>query len=185
MKRFLLIALVAVLVITGGVFAFTFTTATATIGVNAIESDFAQVSANTSYSPPTVFGKFTGTWPTGTLFNVEPYVDADNYTGDLIIKVYLVNAGELIRYYQHLNMALEFRDSDNNTADLQGIAQPGTFQVLTLQNAEVFFEWQYGTENVTPPYKVDLTGGSFRLHPWKTLTGGSVTPQIWAEVTQR
>ncbi len=185
MKRFLLIALVALLVVTGGVFAYTFTTATATIGVNAIESDFASVNT-TSYSAPAVFGKFTGTWPSGTLFNISPYVGSEDYTGDLIIKVYLVNAGELIKAYHHLNMALEFRDSGNLTADKQGIeAAEATIQVLNLQNAEVLFEWEYASGNFTPPYKVDLTGGSYRLHPWKTLTGGSYQPQIWVEITQR
>ena len=175
MKKFLIIAIAAVLAVTGGVFAYTFTTATATIGVTAIPSDFAKVTANTTYSPPTVFGSYTGTWPSGPLFNITP---DPNYTGDLVIKVYLVNTGALIRYYHHLNMALKFWDSANATADEQGI-----IQVLNLQNAEVTFDWVNGTG--TSPYRVQLTGGGYRLHRWKTLTGGSVQPQIWCEVTQR
>lgn len=175
MKKFLLIALIALLAVTGGVFAFTFTTATATIGVTAIESDFADISACTTYSPPTVFGRYTGTWPTGPLFDVTP---SANYTGDLIVKVYLVNAGQLIRYYHHLNMTLEFLDSANSSADKQQI-----IQVLNMQNAEVLFEWENGTGD--SPYQVKLTGGSYRLHPWKTITDGSYQPQIWCEITQR
>lgn len=176
MKKFLIISIVAVLAITSGVFAFTYTTATTTIGVTAIESDFAEVTANlTSYSAPTVFGKYAGTWPTGTLFDIVP---DPNYTGDLVIHVYLVNTGELVRYYHHLNMALEFQDSTNTTVDDQG-----TVQILNLQNADVTFEWSSG--NGTSPYYVKLTGGGYRLHRWKTLTGGSVQPQLWCEVTQR
>lgn len=174
MKKLLLVALVAVLLATGGMFAYTFTTATATIGVTAPASDFASVTAG-SPTAPTVFGKFTGTWPVSTLYTITPNA---GYTGDLVITVYLVNAGEIIRYYQHLNMKLEFWDSANTTADEQGEAQ-----VLNLQNAAVLFTWANATG--TSPYRVRITGGSFRLHPFKTLTGGSYQPQIWAEITQR
>ena len=72
MKRIILIALVALLVVTGGMFAYTFTTATATIGVVAPTSDFANITANSSITAPTVFGKFTGTWPAATLFTITP-----------------------------------------------------------------------------------------------------------------
>jgi len=174
-KKFLIIAIVAALVISGSVFAFTYTTATTTLGVTAIESDFANVTANlTSYSAPTVFGKYAGTWPGGSLFDIEPH---GQYTGDLVIHVYLVNAGELSQYYHHVNMKLEYRDSGNISADEQGIAQ-----VLTLQNADVIFDWESG--NGTSPFHVLLTGGSYRLHKWKTITG-SYQPQLWCEVTQR
>ena len=175
MKRILLIALVALFVVTGGMFAYTFTTATATIGVVAPTSDFANITTSSNISAPTVFGKFTSTWPENTLFDITP---DPNYTGDLVIRVYMVNAGQLSRQYQQINMTLEFWDSDNSTADEQG-----AIQVLNLQNAEVLFTWSNGTG--TSPYKVQLTGGSFRLHPFKSLTGGSYQPQIWCEVTQR
>lgn len=174
MKKFLLVAIVALLAVGGSTFAYTYTTATAAIGVTAIESDFATVTANTT-SAPTVFGRFTGTWPSGTVFNITP--DAA-YSGDLVIRVYLVNAGALIRYYQHFNIALEFQDNGSAIADEQGI-----FQVLNLDNAEVEFTWNNG--DGTSPYKVAVTGGSYRLHPWKSLSGGSVQPQLWCEVTQR
>jgi len=175
MKKFLIIAIVAALAITSGVFAFTYTTATTTIGVTAVESDFAEVSANlTGYSAPQVFGKYSGTWPTGTMFDIAP---ASGYNGDLVIQVYLVNSGDLVPYYQHLNMKLEFKDSADVIADDQGIAQ-----VLNLQNAAVTFDWSSG--NGTKPYYVKLTGGGYRLHKWKTVTG-SYQPQLWCEVTQR
>lgn len=176
MKKLLIIAIVAVLAITSGVFAFTYTTATTTIGVTVVESDFAEVTANlTGYSAPQVFGKYAGTWPTGTLFDIVPALP--DYTGDLVIQVYLVNSGDLVPYYQHLNMVLEFQDTDNITADDQGIAQ-----VLNLQNAAVTFDWSSG--NGTSPFYVKLTGGGYRLHKWKTVTG-DYQPQLWCEITQR
>lgn len=175
MKKFLIIAIVAALVATGGVFAYTFTTATATIGVTAIQSDFANVTANTTYTAPDVFGTYTDTWDAGTLFDIVPHED---YTGDLVIHVYLVNTGELIRQYHHLNMTLEFQDSTGTAIDEREMEQ-----VLTLQNADVTFYWNSG--NGTTPYYVELTGGGYRLHKWKTLTGGSVQPQLWCEITQR
>ena len=176
MKKLLIIAIVAVLVVTGGTFASTYTTATATIGVTAIESDFATVTAeNLTALAPTVFGDFNGTWSSGTLFTVTPDT---NYTGDLVIKAYIVNTGELIRYYEHLNMAIQFTDNASAVADEQGITQ-----VLNLQNSEVLFTWANATG--TSPYKVELTGGGYRLHPWKSMSGGSVQPQLWLEIIQR
>lgn len=176
MKKFLIIGLVTVLLVSGGTFASTFTSATATISVGAPTADFAEVTAeNLTALAPTVFGNYTGTWLSGTLFTITP--DA-SYTGDLVIRAYLVNTGELQRYYEHINMTLEFWDSANTTADEEGITQ-----VLNLQNSEVLFEWENATG--TSPYKVALTGGGYRLHPWRTLSGGSVQPQLWCEIIQR
>jgi len=175
MKKFLVIALVAVLAITGSVFAYTFTTATVTIGVTAIQSDFADVSANLSgWTNPKAFGKFTGTWDNVTLFDMSPHGE---YTGDLVVHVYLTNAGELIQRYHHLNLKLELHDSlGANVSDQQ------EYQVLNLNNADVVFEWSNGTGD--PPYYVDLVGGSYRVHRWKGSVG-SVQPEIFCEVTQR
>jgi len=175
MKKILIIALIALAVVTGGMFAYTFTTATATIGVTAPTSDFANITAGSSITAPTVFGKFTGTWPSSTIFDITP---TENYTGDLVVTVYMVNTGQLVRQYQHVNMMLEFQDSTNSTVDEQGITQ-----VLNLQNAQVMFTWE--NDPGGGPYKIVLTGGGYRLHPFKSLTGGSYQPQIWCEITQR
>ena len=176
MKKLLIIALAVVLVVTGGVFAYTYTTATATISVSAPTSDYAEVTAeNVTALAPTIFGNYVSTWPSGTLFTITPETE---YNGDLVIKAHLVNAGALNRYYEHLNMSLEFLDTDNTTADEQQIAQ-----ILNLQNSEVLFTWANGTGS--SPYKIKLTGGSYRLHPWKSLTGGSYQPQLWCEIVQR
>ena len=174
-KKILLIALVSLVVVTGGMFAYTFTTATATIGVSAPTSDFANITANTSITAPTVFGKFTGTWPSAPLFTITP---DPNYQGDLVITVSLINTGELVRQYHHLNMELQFKDSTGALAD-----EGSRTEVLNLQNAQVLFTWTSG--NGTSPYTVDLVGGGYRLHPFKSLTGGSYQPHLWCEVTQR
>lgn len=176
MRKIIIIAIVAVLIVTGATFASTYTTATATIGVTAVESDFANVTAeNLTALAPTVFGDYTGTWSAGALFTVTP---DSNYTGDLVIKAYLINTGELSRCYEHLNMELQFWSSDNITADEHGISQ-----LLTLDNSEALFTWTNSTG--TSPYKVQLLGGGYRLHPWKSMSGGSVQPQLWLEIIQR
>ncbi len=175
MKKLLLIALLAVLVVTGGMFAYTFTTATATIGVTAPTSDFANITANSSITAPTVFGKFTGTWPSASVFTIEP---DPSYQGDLVITVSLINTGELVRQYQHVNMEIQYTDNTGALAD-----EGARTEVLNLQNAQVLFTWTSG--NGTSPFTVDLVGGGYRLHPFKTLTGGSYQPQLWCEVTQR
>ena len=175
MKKLVIIILAAVLAVTGGMFAYTYTTATATISVSAPASDFAATTAE-NQTGPTVFGKYTGTWSEGNLFTITP---AGGYNGDLVIRVYLTNAGALNRYYEHLNMTMRFTSADNTSfADEQAIDQ-----VLSLQNSEVLFTWANGSG--TSPFHVRLTGGSYRLHPWKTLTGGSVQPQVWCEIVQR
>ncbi|MFA5316828.1 MAG: hypothetical protein WC369_05340, partial [Dehalococcoidales bacterium] len=115
MKRLLIILIAVVLLVSGGAYAFTFTTATTTIGVNAAESDFANVTSG-NITAPTVFGNFTGTWPEGAIFNIDPHA---SYTGDLVIRVDLVNAGQLIRQYDHMNMALTLVDSGGNIVDEQ------------------------------------------------------------------
>ena len=176
MKKLLIIALVVLTVVTGSTFAATYTTATATIGVTAPTSDFATVTAeNLTALAPTVFGKYFGTWSSGTLFTVTP---DSSYTGDLVIEAYLVNTGELSRCYEHLNMSLQFTDNNSVAADEQE-----EIQVLNLQNSEILFTWANGTG--TSPYKVQLTGGGYRLHPWKSISGGSVQPQLWLDIKQR
>lgn len=176
MKKFLIIVIAVALIITGGGYASTWITATASVGVTAANADFATVTAeDLTDLAPTVFGDYTGTWPSGTLFTVTP--DA-SYSGDLMIKAYLINTGELTRYYEHLNMVIRFWSSDNTTADEQGISQ-----ALTLDNSEVLFAWVNGTGS--GPYKVELIGGGYRLHPWKTMAGGSVQPELWLEISQR
>lgn len=175
-KKGLLIGLIlAVLAVSGGVFAFTYTTATATIGVTAVKSDFADVKGF-NIDIGKVVGKQRGELPTGKkLFEIDPHSD---YTGDLLVKVYLTNAGTLSKAYQHLNMKLALKDSE------EWKDPDHKYQVLTLDNAAVTFNLK-GQQGK----KCDLTleGGSYATNPQETLTWDtdSAQPLLYCEVTQR
>jgi len=175
-KKTLIVIIAVVLIVTGGGYASTWISASASFSATAATADYGTVTAeDLSSLAPTVFGDYTGTWTSGTLFTVTP--DA-SYSGDLTIKVHLTNTGELVRYYEHFNMTVQFWSADNTTADEQGISQ-----LLTLDNSEATFGWVNNTGS--GPYKVELIGGGYRLHPWKTMSGGSLQPQLWLEIVQR
>jgi len=175
-KKWLLIGLImAVLAVSGGVFAFTYTTATASIGVTAVKSDFADVKGF-NIDIGKVLGKQRGELPTGKkVFEITPH---SAYSGDLVVKVYLTNAGTLSRAYQHLNMKLALQNSEEwKDADHK-------YQVLTLDNAVVTFNLngQYGKK-----CELTLEGGSYATNPQETLTwdSDSAQPLLYCEVTQR
>ena len=108
-------ALLLALALTAGVFAYTYTTASATISAIADE-DYAAVEPEETLEYSTrVFGHYRGDIPSGKLFKITP--DAD-YTGDLNVKVYLVNADELTLAYKHLNMKFEILDANFQTANV-------------------------------------------------------------------
>ena len=111
----LLVALLLALAATGGFFAYTYTTASATISAIA-DSDYATVAVEDTLEFTTrVFGNYRGNLPTGNLFSITP--DAD-YTGDLNVKVYLANADELTLAYKHLNMKFEIQDDNGETVNV-------------------------------------------------------------------
>ena len=173
------------LAVSGGVFAFTWTTASATIGATA-DSDYAAVAPADSLPSfsTNVFGKHRGDVPTGDLFTITPEAD---YTGDLVVKVYLTNADELSPAYQHLNLKLELWDSNVTTPVNIFASETGhTFQLLTLDNGVVTFDLEYGAG--TSPYKVKLAGGGYTTNARSPLdweSGYAVAPLLYCEVTQR
>ena len=102
------------------------------------------------------------------LFVVTPNVD---YTGDLAVKVYLVNTGNLTKAYQSLNMELYLEGSE--------------MRLLTLENGVATF-WldNAGSDNRT----LSVTGGTYTLmsreiSEWEA--DWTVTPELYCEVTQR
>jgi len=176
-------ALLVALVASGGLFAFTYTTASITGVLTAGNEDFATISVGTSTNwtdtnATKIIGRTWGIWNTGkTLFTITPTA---NYTGDLHVKVYLTNAGELSHAYKHLNMKLQCSGSENATGH--------SFQLLTLENAEVAFD--IGTLAVS--HNVTLEGGTYHVLsydplPWSTASGVaySVTPELYCEVEPR
>lgn len=177
-------ALLLALVATGGIFAYTWTTASVTLSGTA-ESDFAAIEPDGT--PPnfgTVMGKWWGSWthssPDGVLFTVTPNT---NYNGDLLVKLYLTNAPQLSRAFQHLNLHVELLDS--TYANLHTSYTGHTFQLLTADNGVVTLDLQ---QNGNPPYYVYLVQSTWKTNPRSPLdwtSGFSVAPSLYCEVTQR
>lgn len=180
LRRYLIIALVASLAVTGGMFAYGYTSSVATITGSSQASDFGNVTANTTGNPAgfNVWGSYRGSIGSGTLFEIVP---GSGYTGDVTVNVYLSNVDQLSYKYGMLLMRLAFVDPDNPTQeqDVEGIEKP-----LTLNNGMVSFT----CDNFTlEHYEVVLRGGVYRSFPWAYLTNqgsGSFTPQVTAEILQ-
>lgn len=166
-------ALVAALAATGGMFAYTQTSATVTLGVTAAP-DFVTVgTANTTGASWTIFGKHKGTLPTNkTIFEIAP---AAGYTGDLVSTIYLGNADLLVERYRVLVMRIRIIDS--TPAEVVGT------ELLTLSKGEV----EHTITTGTPPYYVEIEGGFYITHGFHgfSFTTHSEDPMLWCEVVQR
>jgi len=182
LRRYLIVALVASLAVTGGVFAYGYTTEVATITGSPQDWDFANVTANdTSGMNFNVFCSYRGGIPGGTVFTVHP---APNYNGDFQVNVYLSNLDELSHKYGMMLLRMAFVDPADNTSeqDVEMIEKP-----LTLNNGMVSFTCDNFTAYGKPNYAVVVRGGVYRSFPWAYLTGktsGSYTPQLTCEVIQ-
>jgi hypothetical protein len=120
-------------------------------------------------------GIVQGPVPQGNLFEVIPNPD---YTGDLLVKIYLMNAAKLIKAYQYLNMTVYTSDSieAGNTPN---------YKVLSLETGVVEFNIKGGA---AVHYYVSITGGSYTLmsdNPANWGAGYTITPEFYCEVTQR
>ncbi len=130
-----------------------------------------QVYAEVGYS--TI--RLSGDVPTGDLFDITP---DDNYTGDLAVKVYLTNTGDLVKAYQYLNMKLY----------LEGSVEAGetpNYQLLTLDNGEAAFNLQGYAPGT---YTLSVTGGGYGLVSTDTSqweAGWTVTPEFYVQIVQR
>ncbi|GAI77444.1 unnamed protein product, partial [marine sediment metagenome] len=130
----LIIAMLLALVVTGGLYAFAYTTTTATMDVVAEEAiattapSATQPDWNSILTPPED-PPLMGEVPSGDLFDITPN---SLYTGDLAVKIFLTNTGDLAKAYDYLNMKLY----------LDGSVEAGetpNYQLLTLQNGEATF----------------------------------------------
>lgn len=162
-----------IMAIAGGGFAYTYLTATQQISVSGAGGDMATVEAWGTPSWPNMVGKKAGTLPETGLFTITPLA---GYTGNLLVSVYLTNAGELVYTYQHLNMKMELFDN----AD----AKVGRTEYLTLKNGVIAFEMSYGAGWVSP-YRVKITGGSYNTLKGAAGGGESFAPSFYGEVSQR
>ena len=113
-----------------------------------------------------------GQAPTGDLFIITP---DDDYTGDLMIKLYLANTGDLVKAYKYLNMKLYLEESEE-------AEQSPNYQMLTLENGVVAFH----LKNYQPgAHTLSVTGGSYWLvsgdmSDWEE--GWSVEPELFCEI---
>ena len=117
----------------------------------------------------------TGNTPTGDLFIVTPNGD---YTGDLSVKVYLVNTDNLTKAYQSLNMELYLEGSVE-------AGQTPNYRVLNIQNGLATFKIEGGGSG---SHTLSVTGGDYKLtsreiSEWEQ--DWTVTPDLYCEVTQR
>ncbi len=138
-KLYLIVALAISAIICGGTYAYTFTTASATITPTATSGDVATVEEAVSQPDWQSIlddlaseNKTQGEAPSGDLFTVIPN---SAYTGDLDAKVYLANTDKLSKAYQYLNMKVYMQGSEEADED-------PNYQLLTLDNGQVGFSLQ-------------------------------------------
>ncbi|MHB8104657.1 MAG: hypothetical protein ACYDG5_03865 [Dehalococcoidales bacterium] len=121
-----------------------------------------QVYVKVNYQTSSQLGEV----PSGELYVVTP--DAQ-YTGDLLVKVYITNIADLLKAYKFLNMKLYVANS------IEAGKSP-SYQVLSLENGVAIFNIIGGT------------GGSYSLvsdNPDEWGTGWTVIPEFYCEVSQR
>jgi hypothetical protein len=117
----------------------------------------------------------TGSTPTGDLYEITPHAD---YSGDLLVRVYLTNTGNVTKAYQYLNMQLYLEDSVE-------AGETPNYQLLTIENGVATFNLVGITGG---SYTLNVTGGDYSLtsrEPDEWEQGYTVTPELYCEVTQR
>jgi len=124
-KFFLGLALVLALVLSVGGYAYTWTTTSATISATADE-DFVSVTAGATppsgWTAPSGYGVAPSWSPVvdscgkittkGSVFWIDPDED---YTGNMVVTLYLTNSEDLTGSYTYLNMAIMVHSSDDGT----------------------------------------------------------------------
>lgn len=121
------------------------------------------------------FTIFEGEVPEGNLYIVTPHPE---YSGDLLVKLYLTNTGALNKAYQYLNMKIYIKNS------LEASKKP-KYQILSMENGVALFNLEGGSAE---SYIIEVFGGSYRLisdDPLEWGEGWSITPEFYCEVSQR
>ena len=180
LRRYLVVALVASLAVTSGMFAYAYTTSTVSMTATGASADFASITGNATGAPSfTTFGSYRGAIPAGYIFDVVPDT---TYTGDVAINVYLDNIDQIGYKYGTFMVRLNLVDpSDNGTMDKDGFDR-----VLSMNNGVVSFLSDNMIGGQT--YHIMVKGGVYRTYPWSYLTSisssGSWNPSFTAEVAQ-
>ncbi len=166
-------AMLLSLAVTGGLFAYTYTSMTTVISVSAATSDFANISENTSPVQSTLLGRIRGTIDPEHMFKIDK---AAGYTGDLEVQVTLANPDEMSEQYSFWVMRLALTDSGTTKKDNETITK-----VLSLDNPFVTFAAD--SDNLSTSVYVYCEGGSFRALPF-ALGSGDAEPLIFCQVVQ-
>ncbi|MFC1903267.1 hypothetical protein ACFLW9_00050 [Chloroflexota bacterium] len=182
-KRFYLItALLIVLIISGGVYAYTYTTAVGIIPVPQPTGNPATVNATPSQPDwNSVTDNLTenttcGEVPTGDLFSLTP---SPAYTGDIVASVYLTNAASLIKAYQYLNMEVY-------TAGSESAGETPDYRLLSLQNGQTSFYLSglsATSDTWTQTTKPDFDGGTLNQVDTATSPGDVILDTFADNVT--
>ena len=130
-----------------------------------------QVYAEVGFEAPLL----SGDTPTDALFEVTPHAD---YTGDLVVNVYLANTDNVTKAYKYLNMELYLEGSVE-------AGQTPNYRVLTLENGVVSFTIVDGGSGT---HTLSVAGGDYTLNsrePLEWEAGWTVTPELYCEARQR
>jgi len=167
-------AFLLTLLITGGLFAYTYTVDTITITTEVAEADFASVTGNMSADLNyDLLGSVSGKIDPGVMFDVTK---DSAYTGDVEVIVSLANADELNKEYRFWMLRLVFSNSTGTTPqDMQGITK-----VISLDKPSTSFA--VASANITG--YVYCKGGSYRTFPFVLLGSSNSDPLIFCEVVQ-
>ena len=176
MGRYFVTALLLALAVTGGLFAYAYTSATTSLDVTAGSTDIATISANMTVPNFTLLGQHRGRIESGNLFNVTKNT---GYTGDVEVIVYLDNIDELSTYYGMLMIRVQLVNDSDVPVDVEGIDKP-----LSLRNGAVSFVSDNMSADTT--YYIKTSGGVYRTFPNLYWSGSSdeYAPSLTAEVIQ-
>ncbi len=161
-KPLLIGALLLALALTGGLFAWTYTTATVTVTPTTSGSDWAGLESSENVTWTCVTGKYRGTVGSGSLFKIQ----TDNCTAaDFVVDVFLTNTDELVQCYRALNMKMQITPSATTSGNCSDERYFGTdgFELLTLNNDHVSFTVSGSTDAT---HYVYLAGGNYVTNAW-------------------
>ncbi|MFC1918240.1 hypothetical protein ACFLXH_06290 [Chloroflexota bacterium] len=181
---FLVATVLLALAITGGAFAYGYTTASTPLSVTASGSDFAAVTVNSSSLPTwTPYGFFKG-----SIAGPSPIFDVDTwtsqYTGDMVVTVSIANADQLVSVYRVLALKIDAIGGNGSNLDVNGdtTVTANDYALLTMGNGSVDLYMGGAADNIT----IRVKDGFYVSHIWGTgWTGGYETPLLYAEVAQR
>ena len=196
-KQILLIAIALAFVLSAGTYAYTFGTTTstsfdvidaggdaATIEKATYEPDWYSVTAglqgveeedDDEDDDKKDKVKIAGEVPSGDLYTINT---GTGYPGDLLVRVYLTNTGDIIKAYQYLNMKLYLTNSTESQVE-------PFYLLLSPENGLVTFNLEGGGGG---NYTLSVVGGSYHLQgpkPDKWEEGWTVVPEFYAEVLPR